>query len=203
MSGAARQAWTMDLGLNCTASYHAGYMPAPQADALFDLLRADPALTAPYVMQAAGTEHRVAFGKAIFLEPDLHAAATFPTAECSNQSTWPAPLGALAARLAADLGQNFQVCVAIHYATGTVDMGYHRDVSAFGDTSHIASISLGAERVFSLREIETGQRCDLPLAHGSLIYMGPGCQQRYEHAVPADPECDAPRVNLTFRLFGG
>ena len=82
-------------------------------------------------------------------------------------------------------------------------MDYHRDVSAFGDTSHIASISLGAERMFSLRELETGEVCDVHLAHGSLIYMGPGCQERYEHAVPADPGCGEARVNLTFRLFGG
>lgn len=193
----------MDLGLNCTASYWADYMDRGEADALLALLLANPDLTRPHAMEAGGRQIEVEFGKVIYLEPALHQSGNFPPAECSNQAPWPGPIGDLAARISGDLGQNFRVCVAIHYATGAVDMAYHRDVSAFGDTSQIASISLGAERVFSLREIGTGQAFDLPLAHGSLIYMGPGCQETYEHAVPADPLCLGPRVNLTFRLFGG
>lgn len=40
---------------------------------------------------------------------------------------------------------------------------------------------------------------DLP--NGSLLLMGDGCQERYEHSLPLDPGCTAPRINLTFRPF--
>ena len=82
-------------------------------------------------------------------------------------------------------------------------MAYHSDPSAYGNTDCIASVSLGAEREFLLRDQENpDETYSYLLENGSLIIMGEHCQEHYEHAVPPDPTCHAPRINLTFRKFG-
>ena len=35
----------------------------------------------------------------------------------------------------------------------------------------------------------------LLLEHGSLIVMGEGCQEHYQHALPVDKQCKTPRLN--------
>lgn len=64
---------------------------------------------------------------------------------------------------------------------------FHSDFVAFGDTSIIPSISLGEEREFIFREIESGNKFVTPLAHVSL---------------PINPDYKNERINLTFRKYG-
>ncbi|MCH2490888.1 MAG: alpha-ketoglutarate-dependent dioxygenase AlkB [Flavobacteriales bacterium] len=66
----------------------------------------------------------------------------------------------------------------------------------------IASVSLGQERLFNLREKATQKEHELLLHQGSLLNMGEGCQELYEHALPLNPEYKQPQINLTFRKFG-
>ena len=57
-------------------------------------------------------------------------------------------------------------------------MGFHRDLPAYGDTSAIASLSLGAEREFIFRKTTNpDERFAIPLISGSLLFMGKGCQE--------------------------
>lgn len=100
-------------------------------------------------------------------------------------------------------GRIFGACVCIYYRDGTKGVDFHRDLPAFGDTSVIPSVSLGAERTFVLRNVsDHSDRFVLKPAHGSLIVMGEGCQQRYEHAVLHDETVTRARINLTFRMLG-
>lgn len=188
--------------LNCIAEYTPDFMSVETADALFELLMRDEALTKPQVIRTADSQFELDYGKAIYLDPALFSSGAFPQGECYNQSAWTNPLADLSAEISKVLKQRFPVCVAIYYPDGSANMDYHRDYRAFGDVSHLASISLGAERMFSLREVTTGITHDTKLAHGSLFYMGPGCQEQYEHALLPDASCTSPRINLTFRLFG-
>ena len=192
----------MDLGLNCIATYQEDYMPSGMADDLLASLLDDDDLTTPQVIKAGGQTFYLDFGKTVYLAPELFASGQFCAAEAQHQKPWSSKLTALAEKLSSDIGQSFPVCVAIYYPDGMTDMDYHRDPPAFGDTSYIASISLGAEREFALRETATGDILKKRLAHGSMIYMGPGCQDNYEHAILQDAACTTPRINLTFRLFG-
>ena len=106
-------------------------------------------------------------------------------------------------RVGAVTGCDHPVCVAIYYPDGRAGVDYHSDPPAFGDTRAIASISLGCERRFGIRDLE-GQAEDyvMRLAHGSLLTMGPGFQDRYAHAILLEETCTEPRINLTFRCFG-
>ena len=68
-----------------------------------------------------------------------------------------------------------------------------------GDDPIIASLSLGAERIFSLKgKIGT---YNLTLEDGSLLYMGKGTQKNYYHQVPKSYKKVSPRINLTFRYI--
>lgn len=101
----------------------------------------------------------------------------------------------------------FNICLANYYSTGKKVINYHSDEEEKGSTSCIASISLGAERIFQFRiKGSKGYKDDdvyksILLQNGSLIVMGEGCQENYEHRLPADKTCSSPRLNLTFRLF--
>jgi len=97
---------------------------------------------------------------------------------------------------------NFQVARCAYYANGSEGMDFHSDQPAYGDTSAIASLSLGVEREFVFRDIRSGELYCLRLQPGSLLFMGQGCQEKYEHALAKDETCATPRLNLTFRKFG-
>jgi alkylated DNA repair dioxygenase AlkB len=60
---------------------------------------------------------------------------------------------------------------------------------------------LGAERIFRFRERNGSEKFDFTLENGSLIVMGDGCQDKYEHCLLKDEKITEGRINLTFRLF--
>lgn len=100
------------------------------------------------------------------------------------------------------LNFKFNICLANYYDTGKNSIGWHCDNEEKGSTSCIASISLGAERLFTFRK--RGMRDiykSIVLNHGSLLVMGKGCQENYDHSLPVDKTIKDPRLNLTFRLF--
>lgn len=106
-------------------------------------------------------------------------------------------------------GKAFNICLANYYNTGSSTIAFHSDTEERGSTSCIASVSLGAERVFQIRAIPASPEAakeatilaSLGLEHGSLLVMGRGCQENYQHSLPRDKDCHSPRLNLTFRLF--
>lgn len=111
--------------------------------------------------------------------------------------------------LESKLNFKFNICLANYYANGKNAIGWHSDNEEKGSTSCIASISLGAERLFTFRKRDIKntdppryeQSQQLFLSHNSLIVMGPGCQENYHHSLPVDKTVKNARLNLTFRLF--
>ncbi|XWV25806.1 hypothetical protein QJ857_gp1281 [Tupanvirus soda lake] len=100
------------------------------------------------------------------------------------------------------LNFKFNICLANYYTHGKKAIGWHSDNEEKGSTSCIASISLGAEREFMFRKKDSKDIYKkIVLNHGSLIVMAEGCQENYHHSLPVDKSCEAPRLNLTFRLF--
>ncbi len=95
------------------------------------------------------------------------------------------------------------------YRDGNDSVGYHADDEpVIKPDTPIASVSLGAERVFRLKYTGTPVHgCLVPvpveyrLAHGSLLVMGGTTQRYWKHGVPKDPTVSTPRVNLTFREY--
>jgi len=119
------------------------------------------------------------------------------------------------------------VAAANCYEGGKEGVGFHSDsLTHLGPYPTIASLSLGTERVFRLREVipkaEVGQRqaqtLNIPLPHNSLVIMHPPTQEYFKHSIPSVNSLDVfrppfpktpeatieshnERINITFRFF--
>lgn len=88
------------------------------------------------------------------------------------------------------------------YRDGNDSMGWHSDdEKSLGTNPQIASLSLGQERRFVLRDKKTKkEKVEVTLEHGSLLLMLGDVQTRWQHALPKSKKVREPRINLTFRL---
>jgi alkylated DNA repair dioxygenase AlkB len=84
------------------------------------------------------------------------------------------------------------------YRNGNDSVGLHADAEPEMG-SVIASVSLGAERLFRLKGQNGAVAFAERLAHGSLLIMAGSTQKNFKHEVPKEPEVVQPRINLTFR----
>ncbi len=117
-----------------------------------------------------------------------------------NPLPWTAPLLALKQQCEIQANSTFNSVLANLYRNGEDSMGYHQDNEPeLGRNPLIASVSLGAERRFTLKHIATKQTFSLDLTHGSLLIMAGELQHHWKHALPKTRRCHQPRVNLTFR----
>jgi alkylated DNA repair dioxygenase AlkB len=94
-------------------------------------------------------------------------------------------------------------------------MGFHADDEPeLGDDPIIASISLGADRMFHFRpkptslqlkhnnrsvRVESTLRHRIVLQGGSILLMGPSVQHYWQHSLPKTKKECTLRINLTFR----
>lgn len=78
-------------------------------------------------------------------------------------------------------------------------MGWHADDEPqLGHNPAIASLTLGAERVFKLRH-QDGETHSFRLQSGSLLMMEGCLQYFWKHALPKSRKIKQGRINLTFR----
>ena len=86
------------------------------------------------------------------------------------------------------------------YHSGEEGMGWHSDAEAeLGRNPPIASLSLGAERKFVLKNKTSKEKVSLNLGNGSLLLMKGETQKNWVHSLPKSKKVKAPRINLTFR----
>src|SRR6266700_3563848 len=84
------------------------------------------------------------------------------------------------------------------YRNGNGSVGLHADAEPeMGPV--IASISLGAERLFRLKRQDGKVALAERLSHGSLFVMAGNTQKNFRHELPKEPDVDQARINLTFR----
>src|SRR5437667_10254033 len=94
------------------------------------------------------------------------------------------------------LGYNALLCNL--YRNGNDSVGLHADAEPeMGPV--IASVSLGAGRVFRLKRKDGSVAFSERLPHGSLLIMAGNTQKHFKHEVPKEPGVTQPRINLTFR----
>ena len=190
------------LPLNCRAFYHADFLSEHEASVLFDEITMGFDVTNRIVKMQDGSEHIAETGSFIFADPELTSFEALPEVG-GGRAAWTDSLADIRERIAVATGVKFQVARCIYYQDGSEGVDFHRDLPAYGDTDEMASLSLGAERDFVLRDIADSEgRFSIRLASGSLLFMGEGTQENYEHALPHDENCHQPRLNLTFRKYG-
>ncbi len=122
---------------------------------------------------------------------------------------WHPLLLELKGRVEEACGGRFNSVLANAYRDGNDSMGWHSDDEPeLGMSPRIASLSLGAERIFLLRRAaslrEPGERSrKLLLAHGSLLIMRGDSQEKFQHSIPKTRSETGLRINLTYRLVRG
>ena len=97
----------------------------------------------------------------------------------------------------------FNIVLVNLYRDGKDSNGWHSDdEKELGINPVIASVSLGAKRVFQIRNKEDKKlRHNIELNNGSLLLMKGSTQHFWQHQIPKTQKKIAPRINLTFRVI--
>ena len=116
---------------------------------------------------------------------------------------WTPLLAEVRAAVERATGAAFNSVLLNYYRNERDSMGMHADNEPeLGPEPVIASLSLGAERIFTLRRRGGGQTLRLPLAPGSLLVMAGTLQAHWLHGIARSARPIGPRLNLTFRNVG-
>lgn len=119
-------------------------------------------------------------------------------------SPWTTPLLIIRERVEKLCGHAFNSCLLNLYHDGSEGMGWHSDdEKTLGRNPVIASVSLGAERIFKLKHRKSGEVVSVLLQDGSLLVMKGETQHHWVHTMPKTKKITTPRINLTFRTFLG
>lgn len=115
---------------------------------------------------------------------------------------WTATLSDLKVRCEELAKTSFNSGLANLYRDGRDHISWHSDdESELGADPIIASVSLGAERRFDLRNKTSGETIKTLLPHGSVVVMSSGCQRHWIHQAPKMLRVKEPRINLTYRTI--
>lgn len=193
----------MKLDLNCKVEYFDSFLKISESIELYNYLLTYNKLMSKFTLTLAnGEQYQENYGKMMFIDRNLFDEKRFPESIWGPNQIWSDKMAFVKDRVENFTGHKFETCVCIYYPDGNTGVDYHSDQVAFGDTTNIASISISEERKFYLREKRTKKVHEILLKNGSLLMMGEGCQDLYEHALPLDSNCKKPRINLTFRKYG-
>jgi alkylated DNA repair dioxygenase AlkB len=182
--------------------YQAHFLASEEATQLFEIL----------VSKARWERHRTSFGHAVPREEayygDPGTYYTYSRREYKplrwipelltlkalvEEATPPAAYTNLGL---SNVGYNAVLCNL--YRDGNDSVGLHADAEPeMGPV--IASVSLGAERLFRLKRKDGSVALAERLPHGSLLIMAGKTQKNFKHEVPKEPGINQPRINLTFR----
>lgn len=117
---------------------------------------------------------------------------------------WTSMLSEVRRRITDATGHAFNSVLLNYYRDGHDSVSWHADDEPeLGHAPRIASLSLGAPRVFQMKHKDRADipHVDIELEHGSLLVMAGDCQRSWKHQLPKRKGRDAPgpRINLTFR----
>ena len=105
-------------------------------------------------------------------------------------------------RVELSTSETFNAILVNYYRDGKDSNDWHSDdEKELGANPVIASVSIGAERVFHLRHKVTKQKIKMNLPHGSLLLMGAGIQEYWQHKLSKTSLQVGPRINLTLRYM--
>ena len=104
-------------------------------------------------------------------------------------------------RIAKINSNDFNIVLLNLYRDGNDSNGWHADnEKELGQNPVIASVSLGAPRLFKLKHrYDKNLKHQLLLESGSLLLMSGATQHHWLHQVPKTKKHVGPRINLTFR----
>ena len=179
--------------------YTLGYTPKfiKDPDALFETLIE----TLPLQLR------EVVVNGQIFVQPrrvSWHGPGEFTYSGLTLQpEPWTQELLAVCDQLTDHFKTKFNSVLVNHYRDENDSVGWHADDEAyFGTDPTIATISLGAPRLFCMkRKTGAGRTEKFILENGSLFLMGKNVQQEWLHSVPKSQIPVGGRLSLTYRIW--
>jgi len=101
------------------------------------------------------------------------------------------------------LNSQFTSCLLNLYRNGQDSNGWHADnEKELGLNPVIASLSLGAERIFHMKHRNyKKEKLKINLTNGSLLVMRGKTQHHWLHQIPKTRKKVEERINLTFRII--
>ena len=123
--------------------------------------------------------------------------------ELKKNLNWAPELLDLLHRLIGMTRHDFNSAFCNLYRHGHDMCGWHADIHPqLGRNPPVASVSLGAARVFEFRKKNGPPNfIRFPLFPGSLLVMEGATQEDWLHCLPRDVNCKEERINLTFRTM--
>ena len=193
----------MRLPLNCTVDYIEDFLKPGESASLYELLIEKYKLDrARITMEAGGQLIETDSFKILFSMPELIAQNTHPEQIHGKVYPFEGLMKNLKDKVEEITNQYFDLAMCLYYPDGNFFAPYHSDLQTSGVKTILPSLSLGAVREFSFRDLETQSTFSLNLANGSLLIMGDNCQNKYEHSLIKDLKYKEPRINITFREAG-
>lgn len=123
----------------------------------------------------------------------------YSTHSHTSNAMFPPSINALLTMINSTFSCSFNCVLVNYYPSGSSSVGWHGDNEPEIDQSHpIASVSIGATRLFEVRAASFDYQYTIPLTHGMILFMTGQFQSQFKHRVPAS-NISEPRINLTFR----
>jgi alkylated DNA repair dioxygenase AlkB len=119
-----------------------------------------------------------------------------------NDKKWPKELKTIKSRVEKETKIKFNAVLLNLYRDGKDGVSWHSDkTQSTNKDMNIASVTFGETRMFRLRHkfIKQLQQIEIPLHHGSFLWMAGKTNSCWEHQVPKTTREVLPRINLTFR----
>ena len=184
---------------NAEVAYHPHFFDAEKADLLFQKLHTET----PWQQ-----DNITVFGKS---HPQPRLTALFGNEGKSysysnvvmHPHKWNPILMFIKNEVETFCNENFTTVLLNLYRNGQDSNGWHADnEKELGRNPIIASVSLGAERMFHLQHNTIKEaNVKLALEHGSLLIMKGETQHFWKHQIPKTAKPVGPRINLTFRTI--
>ena len=122
--------------------------------------------------------------------------------DASTPLRWTDDLLAIKEKVDEAAGITFNSVLLNYYRNGNDSVSWHDDMDGIpGRNRVVASISLGAVRVFDIRnKADHTLKFSIPLQNGSFLLMKGDFQQNWQHRIAKSNKLVGERVNLTFRI---
>lgn len=113
---------------------------------------------------------------------------------------WTDSLRELKTRVEVKTDATFNSVLLNRYRDGNDSISWHQDDEKdLGKDPVIASLNFGATRRFQLRHLQSKEKINIDLKHGSLFVMLGKLNHHWQHQIPKTKKAVGERINLTFR----
>lgn len=117
-------------------------------------------------------------------------------------NAWSSDLLEIKRKVESHVDVTFNSVLLNRYRHGNDSISWHSDnEKELGKNPVIASVNLGATRVFQLKHIQTKEKITIELTDGSLLIMLGELQHFWLHQIPKTQKAVGERINLTFRFI--